>query len=176
MIILFLLLSYQFSEGQPLRDINTYLKNPAIPKVAKLYYAGKFRASDDDSTFRIIDSLKTNNDRTRPFYILLTTKMRIHLNDEALSEVLSLASEELFEENPNALIEFLYCKNPLVKKEFKESWVSGILGEIYMSHEKEEQKYLGTLKIKTFKKCKPENKKSLESFYTMLNKEMRNIH
>jgi hypothetical protein len=158
-----------------LGNINAYLKNPEIPKVAKIYYVGKFRASDDDSTFSILDSLSTKNNAARPFYILLVSKMAKSA-DGALSEELWFECEAFFEKHPDDLIEFLYCKNPLVKKEFRAKWVSGILGEIQISHEKNERRYLDTSKREVFRKCRPENKKNLQEFYYMLNKELRNIN
>ncbi len=45
--------------AQPPANINSYLKNPGIPKAAKLFYEGKIKTSDDSITYSLIDSLNT---------------------------------------------------------------------------------------------------------------------
>ena len=102
--------------SQPLCEINNYLKSAMISEVAKNYYKGEFRASDDDSTIGIIDSINTTNHFTRPFYLLLVSKIMVH-SDGALSEVLSLSCKDFFEKHPDYLIEFLYGNHNLIQKE-----------------------------------------------------------
>lgn len=156
--------------AQPLANISTYLDNPGIPKAAKLFYEGKIKASDDSITFSIIDSLSTKNGSTRPFYILLVTRMN-EIADGGLAEIVFPACTHFFEKNPNELIEFLYAKNGTVKYYFRTDWAYTIANWMQEVHDGNEKRYLIKLKADMQRITKPKNMNDLEDFYTILYKQ-----
>jgi len=80
--------------GQAPGEIKGYLKNKDVSIAAKDFYSGKFKASDDERTLSILDSLKTQNNATRPFYIYLVSIM-MDKSDGALSEALGMQQKNL---------------------------------------------------------------------------------
>lgn len=161
--IMLLSLSFHLqSSGQPLGAINSYLKNPAIPMVAKLYYAGEFAAHDNDSTSGILDSLNTRNAATRPFYLLLISKM-IRVSDVALSEALFPECVDFFEKRPNELIEFLYSKDQ--KDSLRLNWAYAIAQGLDLNDEIDKQH----LKASVSSKCNLKNKDNIKVFWGKIN-------
>ena len=169
LLILFSLIVSLHAAAQPLKEINTYLKNPSIPEVAKEYYSGKIKVSEDDTSFRATDSFRTKNNDTRPFYLLLASRM-MDVADGVLSEPVCYACEELFENYPEELVEFLYCGNTLIKKDFKMNWAYGVVTGVQQSHPKGEKQYLDDIHKIFLKKCKPQNRENMKAFFGLLYK------
>ena len=99
--------------AQPLGEISNYINSKDVSKNAKDYYNGLFKASDNLKTESIIDSLRTKNSNTRPFYLYLVSKMSTK-SDGALSESLGMAFKDFTKKYPNELISFLYSENKLM--------------------------------------------------------------
>ncbi len=59
-LILFLSFLSAVCFGQSPDDLSFYLNNKQISKTAKDFYNKKFKASDDQRTFSITDSLETS--------------------------------------------------------------------------------------------------------------------
>lgn len=152
------------AHGQSPLDMKFYLENKQISKSAKDYYNGKFKAIDNAKTFSIIDSLKTKNNLTRPFYIFLVSKI-IGKADGALSESLGVSCKVFLESQPDFLIDFLYSTNPIIKKNFLDNWADQIAGEFMIDCEEKEKKCI----VKSFKKAltksRSVNKFKLTEFY-----------
>lgn len=51
--------------GKPVED---YLANPQVDQIAKDFYTGKYRPTDNDSTTHLLGLIKTKNKQLRPFY------------------------------------------------------------------------------------------------------------
>src|SRR6185295_13498172 len=101
-LLILLLLVCSVTRGQMPGNVSFYLQTVQIPDVAKRYYNGEFVANDNDTTFSIIDSIETKNNLTRPFYLLLVSKM-IKENNGSLSEALFQSCEVFFEKHPDDL-------------------------------------------------------------------------
>lgn len=153
--------------AQQLKGISIYLKNEQIPVVARQYYDGKFRASDDPKTFSIIDSIETHNTGTRPFYLLLVSRMMANA-DGALAEILGLSCHRFFELNPDAVIDFLYSRHQLIADSYKDAWAKTIAGEIKISHENNEKHYLLILQKRVLHKGSMANRQKLTEFCRMV--------
>ncbi len=164
--LLVLLSAYQFSNGQPLGEISIYLKNPAISKAAKIYYAGKFRASDDDTTFSILDSLRTKSDTNRPFYILLVSKMAKSA-DGALAEAVFPTCVDFFYKQPDDLIEFLYAKSQ--NANFKSYWALAIVQGLDLDDKYDQKELINS----ALKKCKPQNRENIKSFWKKVSSQIK---
>ena len=161
--IIFLFLTLKLYGQAPL-DIKSYLDNKQVSQAAKDFYYGKFKPADDTKTFSIIDSLKTKNNLTRPFYILLISKI-INKADGALSESLGVSCKEFIESKPDFLIDFLYSKSTTVDKRFLDNWAKQIAGEFMIDCEGKEKQCVKTSLQKASSKIKLDNKSKLTAFY-----------
>jgi hypothetical protein len=165
--LLFLITIFLGKESfcQPLQKISLYLNDPLISENAKSFYRGKFKASDDDRTFSIIDSLKTSNNKTRPFYIFLVSKILPNA-DGALSEGLGLACKEFVEWNPNLLMSFLSGK--YIDSAFIEDWADEVAGEFQIECEGNEYRCIDSSFKIAANNCLLGNRKQLSSFYELV--------
>ena len=160
---IFLFLTFKVYGQAPL-DVSSYLDSKQVSKAAKDFYKGKFRATDDTKTFSIIDSLKTKNNLTRPFYIFLVSKI-IDKADGALSESLGVSCKEFIESHPDFLIDFLYSKTKTVDKRFLDNWANRIAGEFMIDCEGKEKQCIKKSFQKASTKVKLDNKSKLTAFY-----------
>lgn len=150
--------------GQAPLNVKFYLKNNQVSKTSKDFYSGKFKATDDTKTYSIIDSLKSKNNLTRPFYIFLVSKI-IDKADGALSESLGISCKEFLELYPNFLIEFLYSKNTIVEKLFFNKWAYQIAGEFMIDCEEKENQCIKKSLQQALRISKVYNKSRLTDFY-----------
>lgn len=162
LLLLITLFVGKASHCQTLQEASIYLRDPSVSENAKSFYQGKFTASDDERTESIIDSLHTSNSRTRPFYIFLVSKM-LPKADGALAELLGLACKEYTEQNPNALMMFLYSKD--ADSVFFENWVGAIAGEFQIECERKEYHCVDSSFKVALRNCSPGQRKNLSSFY-----------
>ena len=136
-IICFSLLSVKVSGQTPL-NVSYYLNNREISKTAKDFYNNKFSESDDKKTLSIIDSLKTRNSLTRPFYIYLVSRM-MRKSDGALSEVLGIACKNFIESHPDYAFDFLFSASRMTNQGFIDSWAESVAGEFQIDCEGKEK-------------------------------------
>jgi hypothetical protein len=161
--IIFLFLTFKVYGQAPL-EIKSYLESKQVSKTAKDFYFDKFKVTDDIKTFSIVDSLKTINNFTRPFYILLVSKI-IEKADGALSESLGVKCKEFIELNPDFLIDFLYSKSTNVDKSFLGNWANQIAGEFKIVYEGNEKKCINKSLLKAMRKVNMNNKSKLTTFF-----------
>jgi hypothetical protein len=153
--------------GQAPGEIKGYLKNKDVSIAAKDFYSGKFKASDDERTLSILDSLKTQNNATKPFYIYLVSIM-MDKSDGALSEALGNAAKEFIEHNPNQAIDFLYSNNTVLIKKFRCNWAFRIGGEFIITCEGKEKECAKKSLAQTLIKTSQANKSKLTQFYIQI--------
>ncbi len=155
------------TQAQPPQDLAYYLNNPTISTAAKDYYAGKYKASDDARTLSILDSLKTTNNSTRPFYIYLVSKM-MKRSDGALSEALGEVCRNFAEWHPDEAIAFLYSNKAMANPEFIDSWAKILAGEFRIDCEGKEQPCIKASLNKATAKCNAKNRKDLKDLYARI--------
>lgn len=160
---IFLFLTFKVLGQAPL-DTKLYLESNQVSKTAKDFYNGKFNAADDTKTFSIIDSIKTTNNFTRPFYMLLVSKM-IAKADGALAESLGASCKEFVELYPDFLIDFLYSKSTIVDKSFIDKWAKQIAGAFMIDCEGKEKQCIKQSLQKASTKGRLNNKRKLTDFY-----------
>jgi hypothetical protein len=68
--------------GKPVKD---YLNDPQVAQIAKDFYTGKYRPTDNDSTTHLLELVKTKNKELRPFYRWCLDET-INIADGALGE------------------------------------------------------------------------------------------
>lgn len=165
-ITLFLFLTFKVYGQAPL-DTKYYLGNKQISKTAKDFYNGKFSATDDTRTFSIIDSLKTRNSLTRPFYIFLVSRI-MDKADGALSESLGVSCKDFIEIHPDFLMDFLYSKSKIADKRFLNNWAHQIAGEFMIDCEGKEKQCIKKSLKQALTKIKPGNRSRLTNFYQII--------
>jgi hypothetical protein len=158
----FLILFSIASTAQDKKELDLFLKNEDIPKTAKDYYKGKFKAADDAKTFSILDSIGTNNPYTRQFYLYLATQM-MEKSDGALSEELGVRTKEYLEQHPNWALAFL--QGSLATPSFNSIWAQKIAGEIMIDCEGKEKQCAKVWYEKTLKKTNTQYKSTLKALY-----------
>jgi hypothetical protein len=98
------------------RPISYYLGNPDIDGYSKLFYQGKFAASEDAQTYSFLDSVLTSNAETRPFYVYVFNSV-MTVADGALAEHVAENCWKYFEKFPCEF--FSLKKNPNYSKNYK---------------------------------------------------------
>jgi len=144
--------------AQQLKDFNFYLESNEVSKEAKDFYNNKFKASDDERTMSILDSLRTKNNSTRPFYLYLVSKMLIKA-DGAVAEVLGNTCKEFVEMHPNQYISFLSSDG--ISEKYLKNWAMAIAQEFMIVCEGTELKCINKSFEATLKKCTPKNQSKL---------------
>ena len=92
----------------------------------------------------MLDSLNTKNAATRPFYILLVSRI-IEKVDGGLAEMVLPSCADFFKNNPDALLEFLYSDNKFTKG-FKFEWASAIAGGVELGKTEDVRQYIDKAK------------------------------
>lgn len=156
-------------KAQSLQEVSFYLGSQLVPGVAKDYYEKKFEAGDDHKTFALADSMWTKNCKTRPFYLLLVSNMLVNA-DGALSDTLGVYCKKFVEERPDDLIDFLYCNNPAINRDFIQHWAYQVAGEIMADCQNNPQACKQNSLSSALKNCKPENRSRLEFLYSRVAK------
>lgn len=149
--------------AQPLADVAKYLQNPKIYEPARQLYNEERKAAADSVTARVADSMLTRNSVTRPFYLLVVSRMFIYA-DAGLATMLYSRCDKVLEKYPNELVEFLYCNNNMVHSDFKNYWASAIVGYIGKTHRDDAQAWFGKLREQLMKTCKKNNRTDLTAF------------
>ena len=168
-LLLLLVMIPGFIYAQNSEEMKIYLDNKQVSKAAKDFYSGKFKATDNDKTLSIIDSLRTKNSFTRPFYLYLVSKM-MDKSDGALSEALGNSCKEFVEDSPNSAIEFLYQNNKIANHVTVDNWAKIIEGEFMIVCENDEKECVGKSLQKTLLKTKAANRSNVNDLYQRIKK------
>ena len=89
--------------GEP---VSFYLGNPKIISLAKDFYTGNFRPTDDDSTTRLLSQVVTDDSTIRPFY-RWCLDFTISISDGALGEYPGSPSLKYAIKFPNEFFGFM---------------------------------------------------------------------
>ncbi|PZF73288.1 hypothetical protein [Taibaiella soli] len=159
----------QSVKAQRLQEVSFYLGSQGVSTIAKDYYHNLFVAGDDHKSISIVDSMWTSNCNTRPFYLLLISNMLVNA-DGALGDTLGVYCKRFIETRPDDIIDFLYCGNPAVNRDFIQHWAYQIAGEIMADRGENPVASREKLLSVALEKCKPENRSKLEFFFSRVAK------
>lgn len=101
------------------KPIEFYLNHPDIDKYSKLFYKGKFAVSDDTLTFAFLDSVLTNNQETKEFYLFVFNSV-LRITDGALSEYIGQDCRMYFEKFP---CDFIKLKDSELYSDNYQKWI-----------------------------------------------------
>lgn len=159
----------QTVKAQRLQEVSLYLGSQCISSCAKDYYNNLFVAGDDHKSISIADSMWTGNCNTRPFYLLLVSDMLVNADGE-LGDTLGVYCKRFAETHPDDIIDFLYCGNPAVNRDFIQHWAYQIAGEIMADRSGNPEAAKKKSLEAALKNCKPENRSKVEFFYSRIAK------
>lgn len=159
------------SGAQPLGSIDDYLKSERIHEGAKAYYNKEVKAATDDSTMRIADSMLTQNDTVRPFYILQVSDMFVNAERELAMKLFPYCWK-LLEEHPGDLTAFLYCDSKYVYDDFKKYWATAIAFQFRKERSGDVKEQLSMLREELAGKCPKKQHEQLSAFLDMVGKRL----
>ncbi len=162
-----------YAHAQQGRGVDYYLKNKDVSKAAKDYYLGNAEPGDDDTTYSIADSMNTQNDDTRPFYIFLVSRMLHYKENRAVTEGLGIICKHYIQNDPNHLVQFLFGEDPLARPEYKDVWVKAIAREIRLSCEGDLVQCMRKSRVITLDRCDEDNKPQVEVLFNMIRAELK---
>lgn len=90
-------------DGKP---VKFYIENKKCDSLAKAFYYGKFRPTDDSLTTKLLELSYTNDKNLRPFYRWILDKT-IEIADGALAELPGVPARKYAEKFPEELFNFL---------------------------------------------------------------------
>lgn len=109
------------------KPIDYYINHPSIDKYSKLFYEGKFAVSDDTLTFAFLDSVLTNNQETKGFYLYIFNSV-LRITDGALSEYIGQDCRTYFEKFP---CDFINLRNKELYSDNYQKWIEFAAYEYY---------------------------------------------
>lgn len=159
--------SWAICQAQDLKQTTYYMGLPNVSKAAKDIHSGVVRPTDDAVMASIADSMFTENEDTRPFYIFLVSKTLYNTQNKSLKLMLGAACRRCLQNYPNGALELLFSKS--VKPVYKEAWAAAIANDIDGNCEgaslKDCYKQSRMLALEV---CKTDNKDKLEIVYNLI--------
>lgn len=168
--LVFTLICYQAS-AQPFKYVSYYLQHPQVSQDAIDFYTGDLKVSDPDRVMGIVDSLFTKNDDTRPFYILLTSRMLGQAKGD-LRKMLNISCRHFAEQNPAALANFLFTKHYMVPNGYKQLWAYRIAVDIRLICSGDLFDCFKASRNLALSHCDEDSKPKLESLYNYIRREL----
>lgn len=154
------------SQAQELKQTTYYMALPSVSQAAKSIHSGAVKPVDDDVMNSIADSMFTENDDTRPFYIFLVSKVLYNTKDQQLKMSLGAACRRYIQNNPDAAIQLLFSKT--VKPVYKEAWAIAIANDIDANCDTVLKECFKQSRLLALEMCKSENKDQLEIIYNQI--------
>ncbi len=157
--------------AQELKSFDYYYAHPQVSQEAKEYYAGMFSVNNSDKAYSVMDSVFTENDETRPFYIYLVCRMLKEANENMMSE-LSIICRYLVELHPSSLAAVLFAGENYVDEKCREGWAGRISVELRVTCEKELMECFKQSRTTALQNCDSRQKPNLEVLYNMVRKDL----
>jgi hypothetical protein len=88
------------------KPVKYYFENPKCSQLARDFYSGKFRPTDNDSTKELLSLVTTENIELRPFYRWCLNKT-IQIQDGALAEYTGSPARQYVEKYPREFFEYM---------------------------------------------------------------------
>ncbi len=164
------LICYKAS-SQPFKYVSYYLQHQQVSQDAIDFYTGDLTVSEPDRAISIVDSLFTKNDDTRPFYILLTSRMLSQAKGD-LRRQLNISCRHFAEQNPGALAQFLFTKHYMVLKSYRQQWAYRIAVDIRLICSGDIFDCFKASRNIAISNCEEDNKQKMEVLYNYIRKEL----
>lgn len=154
------------SHAQELKPTVYYMGLPHVSKAAKDIHAGVVKPADDDLMASIMDSMNTENNDTRPFYIFLVSKTLYLTKDKGLKQSLGNACRRYIQNRPDDVVLLLFSKT--VKPVYKDAWAKAIAEDIDANCETTLKECFRQSRLLALEMCHTDNKDKLEIIYNQI--------
>lgn len=152
------------------KEKEIFLNNSNVNKLALDYYNGNFKASDDEQTFRLLDTLTHKNDNFQLYYFLFNNICTT--SDGALSEIIGPYCLKMVLNQPSYVINhFTFERKNFEKSPYLYQLYATFIGEeFYFYNEKMSEidfgfpEFKGIL-IKELINTGSDNSETLELFF-----------
>ena len=104
------------------KPVKFYIDNPKCSPIAKDFYHGQFRPTDNQTTAALLELVTTDDDNLRPFYRWCLNKT-IQIQDGALAEYTGVPARQYAEKFPKEFFQYMDIDTTLEK--YKD-WVGAI--------------------------------------------------
>lgn len=157
--------------AQQLQDAQYYLSHADVSQDAKDYYRQGFVAADAQKAYSVLDSIFTENDSTRPFYVLLAGRMLTEANGELLAE-LNIVCRYVAELHPGTLVAVLFADAGKVPANYRQLWAQRMAVEIRISCTGDLVKCFKQSRSAALQHCTEDSKGRLEVLYNLIRKDL----
>lgn len=127
--IIFLVTTCFTASSQQLNTVRFYLQHTEISEDAIEFYTGRSTVKNQEKALAVVDSMFTENNETRPFYLLLVSRMSL-VAKGALNKQITMSCRHFAEQHPSDLAAFLYQKHLLMDSRFVDEWAHKISVDI----------------------------------------------
>lgn len=149
----------QSAIAQTFGNLDMYLESDSVSAVAKEYYYERVKTTLNDSTMMVADSMMTKSDLTRPFYLMLVSRMYMTAEAELAYKLFGKCYNAL-DARPGAVADFLYSDSKYVHDAFKEYWATSLAFYLRQEHGGDARDFLEQQQEKWLKACKTKSSKS----------------
>jgi hypothetical protein len=139
---------------------------PEVSQIAKDIHSGRITPSDNAPIYTIADSMSTDNNKTRPFYIFLVSKMLLNSQDEKLKDNLGAYCRRIMQNKPDPVVTLLFSKS--VKPEYKDEWAKAIAKEIAANCDKSLIECFKSTRLLSLEVSNNANKDKVEAMFNVV--------
>lgn len=148
-----------------------FLQHTDVSQAAKDIYIEGLNSTNADKAYSVMDSVFTDNEATRPFYILVVSRM-LSEADIAMKSELNIVCRYVTEYYPSALVSVLFGAKNQTNDELQEQWANSVAVEIRVNCHGD---LLGCFKQSrnaALEHCPDVDKQRLELLYNMVRRDM----
>lgn len=156
--------------AQGLQPPQFYLSRADVSRDAKDYYTEGLSKANIHKAYSILDSIFTDNDITRPFYILMACHMLSQAEGELLEE-LKIISRFTAELQPGTLGDVLFSGEKAYGG-YKFQWAKAMASEIRTSCASDLMACFRKSRSEALQHCDEADKMNLETLYNMVRKNL----
>jgi hypothetical protein len=158
--------------AQELRPTVYYMKSQQVSQIAKDIHSGKVIASADNPlVFTVADSMASENNNTRAFYIFLVSKMLQYSEDEKLKVLLGNHCKQIMQNKPDPVVGLLFSTT--VKPEYRTAWAEAIALAIDVNCEEVLLECFKATRLLSLEVTSPGNKAKVEAIFNMVRSELK---
>lgn len=156
--------------AQELQPPQFYLSRADVSRDAKDYYIEGLNKTNLHKAYSVLDSVFTDNDVTRPFYILMACHMLSQAEGELLEE-LKIISRFTAELQPGSLGQVLFSREKAYSG-YKFQWAKAMASEIRTSCTSDLMACFRKSRSEALQHCNAGDKMHLETLYNMVRKDL----